>query len=204
MVVSARTETALEAATARLADHLAAHPELELADVAATLQRGRRAFAYRRAVVARDTADAAAALRDPSRLRGGRTDGDGHGRPVVFLLPGGGAHAAGMGAGLYAAEPVYRAALERCCDLLVPLLGEDLRPLLLGEQPDPLERADRSLPAVFAAYNAGPHRVERWRRYPEYGDDELFTERIPYRETRNYVKILTRNRALYEGLYGEG
>lgn len=39
------------------------------------------------------------------------------------------------------------------------------------------------------------------RTFPEYGRDALFTERIPFRETRDYVKILTRNRALYEGLY---
>ncbi len=64
-----------------------------------------------------------------------------------------------------------------------------------------MENYDGSLPSVFSAYNAGSHRVEWWSEFPEYGDDELFTERIPYRETRNYVKILTRNRALYDGLY---
>jgi soluble lytic murein transglycosylase len=66
-----------------------------------------------------------------------------------------------------------------------------------------METYDGSLPSVFAAYNAGPHRVERWSAFPAYGDDELFTERIPFRETRGYVKILTRNRAIYEGLYGD-
>ncbi|HUG39492.1 MAG TPA: transglycosylase SLT domain-containing protein [Longimicrobiales bacterium] len=66
-----------------------------------------------------------------------------------------------------------------------------------------METYEGSLPSVFSAYNAGPHRVERWSAFPEYGDDELFTERIPFRETRDYVKILTRNRALYEGLYGD-
>lgn len=65
-----------------------------------------------------------------------------------------------------------------------------------------MENYDGSLPSVFGAYNAGAHRVEWWSEYPEYGNDELFTERIPYRETRDYVKILTRNRALYQGLYG--
>jgi len=59
-----------------------------------------------------------------------------------------------------------------------------------------------SLPAVFGAYNAGAHRVELWQEFPEWGDEELFTERIPFAETRGYVRILTRNRALYEGLYG--
>jgi soluble lytic murein transglycosylase len=61
---------------------------------------------------------------------------------------------------------------------------------------------DGSLPSVFSAYNAGAHRVEWWSEFPEYGNDELFTERIPFRETRDYVKILTRNVAVYRGLYG--
>lgn len=65
-----------------------------------------------------------------------------------------------------------------------------------------MEEYDGSLPAVFSAYNAGPHRVEWWSAFAEYGNDELFTERIPFAETRGYVKILTRNRAVYAGLYG--
>ncbi|MFW5952040.1 MAG: transglycosylase SLT domain-containing protein, partial [Gemmatimonadota bacterium] len=64
-----------------------------------------------------------------------------------------------------------------------------------------MDEYDGSLPAVFSAYNAGPHRVERWSGFAEFGREELFTERIPFAETRGYVKILTRNRALYSGLY---
>jgi soluble lytic murein transglycosylase len=65
-----------------------------------------------------------------------------------------------------------------------------------------IENYDGSLPSVFSAYNAGSHRVAMWKNFPEYGDDELFTERIPFRETRDYVRILTRNHAVYRGLYG--
>jgi soluble lytic murein transglycosylase len=65
-----------------------------------------------------------------------------------------------------------------------------------------MEDYDASLPSVFSAYNAGSHRVAWWSEFPEYGDDELFTERIPYAETRGYVRILTRNQAVYTGLYG--
>jgi soluble lytic murein transglycosylase len=67
-----------------------------------------------------------------------------------------------------------------------------------------MDTYDGFLPAVFSAYNAGYHRVDWWREFPEYGDEELFTERIPFRETRDYVKILTRNLAVYEGLYADG
>ena len=44
----------------------------------------------------------------------------------------------------------------------------------------------------------------RWRRMPEAADPERFTERIPFAETRGYVKNVTRNRALYRWLYGSG
>jgi soluble lytic murein transglycosylase len=66
-----------------------------------------------------------------------------------------------------------------------------------------LENYDGSLPSVFSAYNAGSHRVEWWKEFREYRDTQLFTERIPFRETRDYVKILTRNHAVYRGLYGD-
>lgn len=55
---------------------------------------------------------------------------------------------------------------------------------------------------VLAAYNAGPTRVQRWSQFPEWSDDGLFTERIPYTETRDYVKIVQQNARMYEALYG--
>src|SRR5205814_3127484 len=63
LVLSARTEAALATAAEALAAHLEGHPELELADVAHTLQVGRRAFDYRRVVVAASVEEAVAALR---------------------------------------------------------------------------------------------------------------------------------------------
>ncbi|MDE2975013.1 MAG: transglycosylase SLT domain-containing protein, partial [Gemmatimonadota bacterium] len=65
-----------------------------------------------------------------------------------------------------------------------------------------LRRYDGHLPLVLSAYNAGPTRANRWRRFPEAEDPRRFTERIPFAETRGYVKNVTRNRALYRRLYG--
>jgi acyl transferase domain-containing protein/acyl carrier protein len=62
--VSARTASALAAAVDRLADHLAANPGLDLADVAYTLQCGRRHFAHRRAIVASSIEEATRLLRE--------------------------------------------------------------------------------------------------------------------------------------------
>jgi soluble lytic murein transglycosylase-like protein len=55
----------------------------------------------------------------------------------------------------------------------------------------------------LAAYNAGGRPVARWMRFPEASDPFLFVERIPYVETRGYVRTLLRNKELYTALYGE-
>jgi soluble lytic murein transglycosylase len=54
---------------------------------------------------------------------------------------------------------------------------------------------------VFAAYNAGPGRVVRWRSFPEYQDPDLFVERIPFHETRDYVKKVQLHARIYRALY---
>ena len=63
--------------------------------------------------------------------------------------------------------------------------------------------SDGELPLVLSAYNAGPTRARRWRQLPEFEDLLRFTERIPFDETRGYVKNITRNIGLYRFLYGE-
>jgi soluble lytic murein transglycosylase len=54
---------------------------------------------------------------------------------------------------------------------------------------------------ALAAYNAGGTRVRRWQGQRGAGDPELFVERIPFVETRDYVRIVLRNREFYRTLY---
>jgi soluble lytic murein transglycosylase len=54
---------------------------------------------------------------------------------------------------------------------------------------------------VLAAYNAGESRVEKWSSKAGASDPEVFTERIPFVETRDYVRTILRNRAYYQALY---
>ena len=62
---------------------------------------------------------------------------------------------------------------------------------------------ERGMPTAraLAAYNAGASRVARWIDRPGSADPELFTEWIPYTETRDYVRIVLRNRNIYGKLY---
>lgn len=53
----------------------------------------------------------------------------------------------------------------------------------------------------LAAYNAGDSRVARWRVKAGGNDPDLFVERIPFVETRDYVRIILRNQELYRALY---
>jgi soluble lytic murein transglycosylase len=63
-----------------------------------------------------------------------------------------------------------------------------------------LGRYDRRV-EVLAAYNAGSSRVERWARRTGGDDPEVFAERIPFVETRGYVRVIQRNQELYRALY---
>jgi len=127
LVLSAATLDALETATERLADYIDERPELDLADVGFTLRLGRKAFEYRRVLVSGDRAQAVAALRarNPQTLVTGRAPAA---RPsVAFMFPGLGDHYAGMGWELYGAEPVFRAMVDRCAELLRGHLDCDIR-----------------------------------------------------------------------------
>ena len=56
----------------------------------------------------------------------------------------------------------------------------------------------------LVAYNAGPARARRWRRWPEYRlDSEVFAERIPFSETRHYVKTVQSQLQIYRQLYAD-
>jgi len=59
-----------------------------------------------------------------------------------------------------------------------------------------------NLARALAAYNAGGSRVRRWIRRGGASDPEIFIERIPFVETRDYVRIVLRNAEMYRALHG--
>ncbi|MEG4207114.1 SDR family oxidoreductase [Microcoleus sp. Pol7_A1] len=132
LMLSAKTNSALETATANLAEHLKQHPDLNLADVAYTLQVGRRSFEHRRTVVCKDIQDAIAALQNPKRVLNNIQDGIE--RPVAFMFTGLGTQYVNMGWELYQVEPTFQETVDRCCEFLIPLLGLDLRDVMYRDR----------------------------------------------------------------------
>jgi acyl transferase domain-containing protein/SAM-dependent methyltransferase len=142
LALSARNPAALRQMSTRLAEHLTAHPDLDLADVAHTLCHGRKDHPHRRAVVCRSIAEGAALLAHP----GPGTDGST--RPqLAYLLPGAGAHHLRMGQDLYAAQPVFREQMDRAARILLPVLGQDIRTV---QYEAAAARTACSLPALVA------------------------------------------------------
>ncbi|MFJ7997201.1 type I polyketide synthase [Streptomyces sp. NPDC096310] len=121
LVLSARTPAALGAVTENLAAHLRAHPELPVADIAWTLQSGRRVHAHRAYAVVSGREDTLRVLsgEDGARLAG--SPGTSGARPVTFLFPGTGA--LGEVHRLYAAEQAFCRAVEECHAAAAPHLG---------------------------------------------------------------------------------
>ncbi|MDQ1353898.1 MAG: phthiocerol/phenolphthiocerol synthesis type-I polyketide synthase [Acidobacteriota bacterium] len=130
--LSAKTNTALDKLTENLAAYLKDNADLNLADSAYSLGVGRRDFNYRRAVLCRlnDAADTAAVL---EKLTPGRVFNSVctmTGRPVVFMFSGQGAQYVNMAAELYKEEPVFRGEMDRCFEILAPILGYDIKEIL--------------------------------------------------------------------------
>jgi len=66
-----------------------------------------------------------------------------------------------------------------------------------------LQQYDDNRVFAFAAYNAGPHRVKRWRkRSNENLDVFAFIEAIPFKETRGYVQNILMFETYYRDLMG--
>jgi len=67
-----------------------------------------------------------------------------------------------------------------------------------------IERYEGSIEKALGAYNAGPHKMDKWQKMFSWVNDfESFLDLIPYRETRDYVPSILRNAYWYHRLYPE-
>jgi len=172
ITVSAKTESALALAVRNLSQALKAEPELDLADVAYTLQVGRRDYKHRSVIACRDKSDLIAELDAPEskrRVSEKCTDSE---PSLVFMLPGGGAQYSGMGHELYETEAVYRQAFDDCIDCLEPSVAAKVKALVfapLEQQQEAtlkLQTPTLTLTSLFACEYALAKQLEAWGAKP--------------------------------------
>ncbi len=113
LLLSAKTEAALDRASLELAAHLGegAH---DLADVAYTLQARRAHFGHRRVVAASSVSEVARILANVAddAQKGNRRTLERRDAPVAFVFPGQGTQYVGMGKAIYDVEPVFKRAVD--------------------------------------------------------------------------------------------
>jgi acyl transferase domain-containing protein len=132
LVLTARTESALNLRTQHLAEFLQRR-QCDTADAAYTLAVGRKSFGHRTAVVCAAGDDPVDMLqgRDARRVfTGYAPEKD---RPVVLMFPGQGAQYVNMGRDLYRDEPLFRQTVDACAERLHPVLGADIRTVMYPE-----------------------------------------------------------------------
>ncbi len=166
LLLSARTEGALERATDQLFDYLDSS-RASLADVAYTLQTGRRQFIHRRAIVCPDGGDLRPREIAKQWIGTGRSRG---GAPkVIFMFPGQGSQYVNMGRNFYEREAVFREAADLCFEVLRPLLERDLKQVLYPDNPADSDEAEQLIkqtaytqPALFTVEYA---LAQLWRSW---------------------------------------
>ncbi len=161
--VSARTEAALAELSGALAEHLAEDSAPALVDAAHTLQLGRRSTEYRRIVVATTATGAATTLASPAAT-GAASSGPVETEPeVVFMFSGQGAQYGSMAGGVYDAHPIFRSEVDECAAVLEPLMGTDIRQVILGgEGVGDLDDTEFTQPALYVIEHALARLLTSW------------------------------------------
>ncbi len=157
LLFSAKTKEALDRLTQAHLNYLKNNPDVNLADVAFTLQVGRKPLLKRRALICQSVAEAIEILesKDAKRLMTLGHEKQPEEPNVVFMFSGQGSQYVNMGRDLYQTEPVFKEAVDRCAQILQPILKVDLREILYPEEQslewaqEKINQTEFTQPALF-------------------------------------------------------
>ncbi|MBD2677480.1 MULTISPECIES: type I polyketide synthase [Nostoc] len=172
ILLSAKTSTALETATENLLAYFKQNSEVNLANVAHTLQVGRRAFNHRRILVCQNVEDAVTVLKTQQQERTFTVYQEHREQPVIFMFSGQGSQYANMGRELYEVEPTFRRHVDICAEILQPHLGLDIRNLLFPKLEEisvanqKLQQTAFTQPALFVIEYALAKLLMSWGVQP--------------------------------------
>ena len=168
IALSAITSSALEIASANLLEHLEKHTDLDIPDVAYSLNVGRKSFSNRRVIICSDREEALDLLgkTDSKRVITGLRESER--QNITFMFSGQGAQYTNMGVGLYRDERAFRDHIDYCAEFLAPQLGLDPRDIIFPSDDDSdhaaeqLKQTSITQPALFVIEYALARLLLSW------------------------------------------
>jgi acyl transferase domain-containing protein len=166
--ISAHTETALQATSLKLAGFLESHPSANLADVAFTLQSGRKDFRKRGFAVVNNIAEAAKNFKNQNFSHSMMGEVPENVLPVIFMFPGQGSQAVNMAREIYESEPLFREVVNECVQLSSQYLDRNLIDLIYPRNDQAAEgeilltRTEYAQPSLFIIEYALARLWQSW------------------------------------------
>lgn len=152
--LSAKTKTALKTMAENLASWIDRNPATPLADIAFTLQTGRKHASFRSYFVCKNHSDTRNTLDLFSHTNVNLQPFSGQPSKIIFVFPGQGTQYSGMGSSLYKTEPFFRGVFDKCADAFKKYIDEDLRSIVFENitecNIDKLKNTLYAQPAIFS------------------------------------------------------
>ncbi|MBI5914993.1 MAG: amino acid adenylation domain-containing protein, partial [Bacteroidetes bacterium] len=160
MLVSAKTEQALEQSSIRLLDFFEKHPETKLADASFTLAVGRPHFSKRKALLFAEGKEKPEAISAQSSIVNRQSS-------IVMMFPGGGAQYEGMARDLYESNDFFRQQVDVCFDILEKNHGLDIREIIFptSEIRNPKSEIERPATALASLFTIEYSLAKLWQHW---------------------------------------
>jgi acyl transferase domain-containing protein/acyl-CoA synthetase (AMP-forming)/AMP-acid ligase II len=169
LTLSAKTQKALQESAQNYENYLGKNPETPLVDICFTANTGRSHFNHRLVAIAKSNLELQTLLsafgsnKEVNGLISGHIKGNK--RPkIAFLFTGQGSQYIGMGRQLYQTQPVFRACIDQCNEILLSDLDRPLLSVLYPESESTslLNETVYTQPALFALEYA---LVQLWKSW---------------------------------------
>lgn len=132
ILLSARTESALDKCSHNLSEFLMENKEVNLKDIEYTLQLGRKHFKHRKMFTCSEVEEAIKLLdgNEPQKVFSNFIGSD---KKVIFMFPGQGSQYINMGLELYENESIFRNEVDKCFSIMNTIVEWDIKKVLFSE-----------------------------------------------------------------------
>jgi acyl transferase domain-containing protein/acyl carrier protein len=171
LLLSAKTKTALERNIENLRDFLIKEQDLNLEDVAYTLQVGRTDFIYRKMIICNDREEAIELLSGNKEQHKFNLLSENKKNKIIFMFSGQGSQYENMCFDLYETEPVFKKEIDKCFDIVKCISGKDLKPIIFPDDKfkkiADIDETEFTQPALFIIEYALTQLLNEWGVKPD-------------------------------------